>query len=36
MAKNFSYAMYYGIEGKDGQGYPNPGIIQGIIDVMSK
>ena len=36
MADNFSYAMYYGIEGENGQGYPNPEIIQGVIDVMSR
>ena len=36
MADNFKYAMYYGIDGKDGQGYPNPEIIQGIIDIVSK
>ena len=36
MADYFKYAMYYGIEGQGGEGYPNPGIIQGIIDVMRK
>ena len=36
MADNFKYAMYYGIDGKDGQGYPNPEIIQGIIDYVSQ
>lgn len=36
MADNFKYAMYYGIDGKDGQGYANPEIIQGIIDTVSK
>ena len=35
MADNFAYAMLYGIEGKDGEGYPNPEIIQGIIDYLS-
>ena len=35
MADNFKYAMLYGISGKDGKGYPNPEIIQGIIDVVS-
>ena len=34
MADNFKYAMYFGIEGQDGQGYPNPKIIQGIIDEL--
>ena len=36
MADNFKYAMYYGIEGQNGQGYSNPEIIQGIIDIVSK
>lgn len=36
MAKNFSFAMQYGIEGKGGEGYPNPEIIQGVIDIVSK
>ena len=31
MADNFAYAMLYGMKGKDGKGYPNPEIIQGII-----
>ncbi|SCW65625.1 hypothetical protein SAMN02910456_02409 [Ruminococcaceae bacterium YRB3002] len=34
MADNFAYAMAYGIGGQDGQGYPNPEIIQGIIDYL--
>ena len=36
LADNFSYAMTYGIEGIDKNGYPDPEIIQGIIDIMSK
>ena len=36
MADNFKYAMYYGIEGKDGQGYSDPDIIRGIIDIVSR
>lgn len=36
MADNFAYAMLYGMEGRDGQGYPNPEIIQGVIDALSK
>ena len=36
MANNFKFAMYYGIGGREGQGYPNPEIIQGVIDVVSK
>ena len=35
MADNFKYAMRYGLRGKDGKGYPNPEIIQGIIDAVS-
>lgn len=35
MADNFAYAMYYGIDGQDGQGYPNPEIIRGVIDIVS-
>ena len=31
MADNFAYAMFYGIDGKD---YPNPEIIQGVIDAV--
>lgn len=34
MADNFAYAMLYGVKGKNGQGYPNPEIIQGIIDIV--
>ena len=36
MADNFADAMMYGINGKDKQGYPNPEIIQGVIDRLSK
>ena len=36
MADNFAYAMYYGIDGQDGQGYPNPEIIRGVIDLVSR
>lgn len=35
MADNFKYAMYYGIEGPAGKGYPDPEIIQGVIDAVS-
>ena len=35
MADNFAYAMYYGTDGQDGQGYPNPEIIMGVIDLVS-
>lgn len=34
MADNFAYAMLYGTKGKSGKGYPNPEIIQGIIDYL--
>ncbi|MBO4919474.1 MAG: hypothetical protein J5365_04895 [Erysipelotrichaceae bacterium] len=33
MADNFAYAMLYGIKGKD---YPNPEIIQGVIDAVKR
>lgn len=36
MADNFKYAMMYGMEGKNGQGYPNPEIVQGVIDYLKK
>ena len=36
MADNFAYAMLYGMKGKGGQGYPNPEIVQGIIDSVSR
>lgn len=36
MADNFAYAMYYGMDGRDGQGYPNPEIIRGVIDMVSR
>lgn len=36
MADNFAYAMLFGMRGKDGNGYPNPEIIQGIIDIVSR
>ena len=34
MADNFSFALTYGIEGKDTNGYPNPEIISGVIDAL--
>ena len=36
MADNFAYAMLYGMKGNDGNGYPNPEIIQGIIDYLKR
>ena len=36
MADNFAYAMLYGMKGKDGKGYPNQEIIQGIIDYLKQ
>ena len=36
MADNFAFAMLYGIDGQNKQGYPNPEIIQGIIDIVSR
>lgn len=34
MADNFSYAMVYGMDGFDGEGYPNPEIIEGILTYL--
>lgn len=36
MADNFADAMQYGTSSRNGQGYPNPEIIQGIIDFLAK
>ena len=36
MANNFADAMQYGLRGRNGQGYPDPEIIQGIIDILRK
>ncbi|MBP3871125.1 MAG: hypothetical protein J6E46_09135 [Faecalicoccus sp.] len=36
MADNFSYALNYGMKGSKGEGYPNPEIIEGIIDYLKK
>ena len=35
MADNFSYAVMYGEKGADGKGYPNPEIIEAIIEYLS-
>ena len=34
MADNFAYSMLYGMNGKDGNGYPNPEIIEGILSYL--
>jgi len=36
MADNFADAMLYGSSGKEGHGYPDPEIIEGIIERMRK
>jgi hypothetical protein len=36
MANNFADAMQYGLGGRNGQGYPNPEIIQGVMDCLRK
>lgn len=36
MADNFTFAMKYGLKGENGKGYPNPEIIQGIIDYLKR
>lgn len=35
MADNFADAMQYGVKGRNGQGYSNPEIIEGIIDILN-
>lgn len=35
MADNFSYAMCYGMDGPQGKGYPDPEIVEGILDYLS-
>ena len=36
MADNFSYALTYGVGGVDGEEYPTPEIIEGIIDYLRR
>lgn len=36
MADNFALAMCFGTKGRDKEGYPNPEIIEGIIDYLQK
>ena len=36
MADNFMYAMIYGVAGRKGKGYPNPEIIRGIVENLSR
>lgn len=36
MADNFSFALAYGIEGPEGNGYKSPEIIEGIIDYLKQ
>ena len=36
MADNFADAMQYGIDGRNGQGYPNPEIIRGVIEILGR
>ncbi|MBR2782154.1 MAG: hypothetical protein IKE00_02325 [Oscillospiraceae bacterium] len=36
MANNFADAMQYGLGGRNGQSYPNPEIIQGVMDCLRK
>lgn len=35
MADNFALTMNYGMEGPEGKGYPNPEIIEGILNYLS-
>ena len=34
LADNFSYVLAYGKSGKYGKGYPNPEIIEAIIEYL--
>ena len=34
MADNFAYAMMFGPDGPEGDGYPNPEIIEGILQIL--
>ena len=36
LAANFANAVWYGMDGKGGKGYPNPEIIRAICDVLSE
>lgn len=36
MAYNFSYALLYGMDGHDGEGYKSPEIIEGIISILKE
>ncbi len=36
MADNFSYAVVYGLKGPGGEGYPNPEIIEGVMEILSR
>ena len=36
MADNFAYAMLFGLEGPDGEGYASPEIIEGILSILNK
>ena len=34
MADHFGYTLAYGMDGPKGDGYPNPEIIEGIMDFL--
>ena len=36
LADNFSFALAYGLSGPGGNGYPNPEIIEAILDYLSR
>ena len=36
MADNFGYLLAYGMDGREGKGYPNPEIITAIEDILRK
>ncbi|MBQ1492348.1 MAG: hypothetical protein IIZ39_10350 [Blautia sp.] len=34
LADNFAMAMFFGMEGPEGEGYPSPEIIDGILSYL--
>ena len=36
MEDNFKLAVLYGMEDPKGEGYPNPEIIEGVLEILSK
>ena len=36
MADNFGFLLAYGMNGRDGSGYPDPEIIRSVEDILKK